>query len=243
MLAALFALAASRLPAEGAGRPIVFALGAAGASLALLIPLGARVAPYYGSMMAFWLSVAGGLALVQLGRKHTRATAFAFSVLLLAGFAEIRLKQIALLPPGGYVWGTYGMDRERVDDRALGEVLRRHPRTRTVVLVDPPENPSYFAGMLLLESPPLERIFAYRSATKLWVENDRGGRRPGGDWESLTDARAFNWDTEASRPETRGSRQGEASGGGEILWIGFPNGSPKVVPPASPAGWSGSATR
>ena len=71
-------------------KDVWFVLLAAVASLCVLLPLGERVVPYYGSMFAFWLSVAFGIALPRFttGRRDHADTD---RLLCLPSFADDRI--------------------------------------------------------------------------------------------------------------------------------------------------------
>jgi|GEM_PF-6173133 len=179
-------------------RDVVFLLLAALASLSLLIPLGARVTSYYGSMFAFWLSIALGIALTRFGtvrkeNRPARIACFVFCLLVAVGFLDVRVKQTALIPSGGYIWGTFGMDRERSRYEQLSTVLSKSPHSDTLVLVDFPAYPSYYASMAFLIDPAIRRILAYDSTAKTYLANDLQGDRPRDEFDALNDTGAFNW--------------------------------------------------
>ncbi len=173
---------------------VVFAGAAAFASLSLFVFLQTRQAAYYGGMAAFWISV--GLAIVFTGTPQGEASQIRgrtlLLVLVLSGFAEIRLEQTGLLPSGGYVWGTFSSDVDRAFEREVNASIAASPGARTVLFRDCRGGLSYPA-MVLLEAPAVERILVYDNASGVYLANDRLGLRPDGGRSGLTNPRSYNW--------------------------------------------------
>jgi len=178
-------------------RDPIFAALAAVASVSLFALLGTRSAPYYGCMSAFWLSIALGIVLTQTsssGKHPARLRRFLFCLLILSGFAEIRLEQIALIPSGGYLWGTYGMDSERRirSDMQRELAARGQGQIDTLVLEDC-SHASPYTSMALLDSPSVPRMMVYDSRTDTYATNNRQGLRPIDSFAGLSDPKSYNW--------------------------------------------------
>jgi hypothetical protein len=190
-------------------RDIVFLVLAAVASISMFALLNTRTLPYYGSMFAFWISIALGICLTNFGtwsKNNTpgRICAFVFFCLLASGFAEVRFKQTGLLPSGGYIRGTYGMDLERSEFQKLSELLRNSPKEDTLVLSGfPPAHntPSQYTSMALLADPNIENIFVFDSAQNVYLSNDIHGERPKDEFSALSDPDAFRWQNPVSLTE------------------------------------------
>lgn len=179
-------------------RDILFAVLAAIASLSLFVFLATRIAPYYGSMFAFWISIALGITLTRFELADTdnrpaRLCCLFFCLLAVTGFADIRIKQTGLIPAGGYIWGTFGMNYEREQYRELQRQLARWPQKDVLVLADPPSYPSYYTAMALLADPGLKKILVYDSTRNAFFSNDLEGDRPRNDFGALNDPLAYNW--------------------------------------------------
>jgi hypothetical protein len=194
-----------------------------------------RGAPYYGSIAAFFFSMALGIALTRFGpiTPGNRAAGLClaiFYLLAVVGFMDIRVKQTGLVPSGGYIWGTFGMDTERSLYRQLQSLLASQPHPTTVVFVDAP-GASYCASMALVADPALTTILAYDSAGRVFLANDRAGARPIDDAVGLGDVMAYNWLTPiAEVPSALNS----------AVWLAFTNNkfvraSPPPTPTANPA--------
>ncbi len=189
-----------RVPKLSGERPrdIIFCLLAAVASVSLFVVLPARVAPYYGSMAAFWASIALAIALTRFGwaqwdNHHARVCCLFFCMLVVVGFADVRLKQTGLLPAGGYTWGASEIGLERTVYDGIAQELTLAPHTETLLLEDMPDYDGYFAGMALAADPRLKRILTYHTGSAGFLANDRAGLIPLDDLASLRDARAYNW--------------------------------------------------
>ena len=213
----------------GRPRDVLFAALASVASISLFIVLSSRLAPYYGTMAAFWMSIALGIALTRLGPPQpgdtgARIASFAFCVLFVTGFADIRLRQTALVPAGGYTWGTYGMDRERSDAAGLRKQLAAAPEKEMLILIDFPDLPSYYGSMAMIFDPHLQRILSYDRQNSTFLANDHGGLRPGDDLAGLRDALAYNWTSPMS--EAEGLSLAARS---KTLWLQFRGGNIEVV--------------
>jgi hypothetical protein len=176
-------------------RDPIFAALAAAASLSIFALLGTRSAPYYGCMFAFWLSIALGIVLTGNRWGSDRAAdrrGIVFCLLILSGFAEIRLEQLALIPSGGYLWGTYGMDGERRIRSNMQHQLAASKPIDTLVFEDC-THASPYTSMALLEAPAIPRILVYDSRTNSYAANDRLGLRPVDSLTGLSEPRTYNW--------------------------------------------------
>lgn len=186
-------------------RDTVFCLLAAVASVSLFVVLPARMAPYYGSMGAFWASLALGIALTRFGpaaRENLagRVCCFVFCMLLATGFADVRLKQTGLFPSGGYTWGASETGLELDVYHEIARRLALAPGTQTVLLDSMPDYDGYFAGMALTADPGLKRVLTHRAGTGFFA-NDRGGLVPSDSFVDLRDPRAYNWYVPMERAE------------------------------------------
>jgi hypothetical protein len=199
-IVAAFVLLARKHPTLLGERPRdpIFAALAAAASVSLFALLGTRSAPYYGCMSTFWLSIALGIVLAQTrssGNRPARLRRFLFCLLVLSGFAEIRLEQIALIPSGGYLWGTYGMDSERqIRSNMQRELAARGPGQIDTLVLEDCAHPSPYTSMALLDAPGTPRILVYDSRTGSFNANDLMGLRPNDSSAGLSDWRSYNWD-------------------------------------------------
>jgi hypothetical protein len=162
-----------RIPALLGKRPrdIGFLLAATLASISLYIVLPTRTVAYYGAASAFWLSIAIGIAVTQLGgmadkKPSARNAYLALYLIVVLGFFDIRVKQTGLISSGGYIWGTYGVDRERNLYDQIAKSLASSPDDHTLVMVDFPEYASGYVSMALIADPGLQRILCYDSKTK-----------------------------------------------------------------------------
>jgi hypothetical protein len=214
-----------RVPRIAGPRPkdLVFVLLAAVACLGLLFPLGGRVAPYYGAMFAFWLSIAFGIALTRFEdarpeNRPGRIACFVFCLMVMTGFLAIHLKQTALIPSGGYVWGTYGMDLDRARRANLSKLFAASPSTDTLVLADFPEYPSPYASMAMLDAPQIKQILIYNSASKTFLDNGHRGHIPMDGYSALNDVQAYTWNLPISSLEAHGILSN-----GQTLWVEFGN--------------------
>ena len=187
-------------------RDVVFCLLAAVASVSLFVVLPARVAPYYGSMAAFWVSVGLGIVLTRFGwasaeNRAGRMCCFLFCTLMAVGFADVRLKQTGLFPSGGYTWGASEVGLERAIYDGIADNLAPEPGTKVLMLEDMPNYDGYFAGMAMTADPQLTRILTYRAATGIYLANYRAGALPGNDFADLRDPHAYNWNVAISRTD------------------------------------------
>jgi len=203
IVTALILLARKR-PALLGDRPRdpIFAALAAAVSVSLFALLGTRSAPYYGCMAAFWLSIALGIVLTHTPQTHTAQTSrplarlrrFLFCLLILSGFAEIRLEQIALIPSGGYLWGTYGMDSERRIRTNMHHELSVGGQGKIdTLLLEDCTHSSPYTSMLLLEAPIIQRILIYDTRTGEYYTNNQQGLRPSDGFTRLSDPQSYNW--------------------------------------------------
>ncbi|WP_263383186.1 hypothetical protein [Granulicella arctica] len=220
-----------RVPKLRGDRPkdVLFAVLASIASISLFVVLGTRIAPYYSTMAAFWMSIALGIALARFGApvpsdRRARIACFAFCVLVVSGFLDVRLRQTALIPAGGYTWGTYGMDRERMQYAELQRLLLASPQKSVVVLQDFPGYPSYYTSMSLISAPQIQRILVYDSDKKAFFANDREGRRPVNELSALGDPLAYNWTNPLSTQEAT-----KIAKPADTIWLQFRDGNIKAL--------------
>lgn len=200
---ALIAIAAWLLPGSRAfatrRTDVVFTALAALSSISLFFFLGARWAAYYGCMAAFWISILLAIVLAdsfdsQSPRPAWQWARFAFCLLLVTGFAEIRLEQTGLLPCGGYIWGAYGMDTERAQERWVRQELAMPPDANAILLAGC-RFPDPYTSMVLIYRPAIQRIVVYDQTTQAYLVNNRDGLRPADDFNSLSDPQAYHWTT------------------------------------------------
>ncbi|MHB1700613.1 MAG: hypothetical protein ACYCSN_10885 [Acidobacteriaceae bacterium] len=213
-------------------RDIAFAVLAALASISMFTILPTRGAAYYGSMAAFWVSIGLGIALtrygaVRSGNLAARICCFAFCLVVISGFFNIRIMQTGLIPSGGYIWGTYGMSRERSEYEKLATLLAQSPQIDALVFVDGSGIPSYRPAMALLADPNIRRIMVYDSGQNAYFGNDLQGNSPKNQFSALNDARAYNWKERISHIDAT-----QEIAGGKTLWIG-PNLDRIMIPPAA----------
>lgn len=216
------AIFVTRVPRTLGKRPrdIGFLLLAALAAIAPYALLPTRTAPYYGAMSSFWISLAIGIAVTQFGRAADKSPAvrnayFALYLIVIVGFLDIRLKQTGLIPSGGYIWGTYGMDQQKHAYDQLANVLAESPNADTLVLVNFPGDAKGYTSMALVADPRLQRILVYDTKTGSYLANDLAGLRPKDDLENLNDAQAYQWDV----PMDPAAAKAEAQD--KDVWIGF----------------------
>ena len=176
---------------------IVFLLGAAFASLSLFLILPTRTAPYYGSMAAFWISMVFAIALSNLDIDYLKqgsrpVGAFLLCLLVLGGYSFVRLKQTGLPPSGGYIWGTYSMDRENNMFATIHRILQDSPETQVVVYVGCTSADKNRPDMTLVANPSLQRILCF-SPTDGFMENGHQGRLPENTVDDLIDVQAYHW--------------------------------------------------
>jgi hypothetical protein len=227
-----------RVPALLGKRPrdIWFLLLASLAAISLYIVLPSRTVAYYGAMSGFFVSIAIGIAVTQLGGMADKSPAarnayIALYLIVVLGFFDIRVKQTGLISSGGYIWGTYGMDREKTIYDQISRNLAGSPVGNTVVMVDFPAYAPGYISMALIADPGLRRILLYDSKTRTYLVNDLAGLRPKDDVSALSDVEAYWWDlpidsTEAAKVATRENAR----------WIQFKDGKvPSIVPLSSQA--------
>ena len=191
---------AARTPRALGKRPrdILFLILAALAAIGPYLLLPTRTAPYYGAMSAFWVSIALGIALTQFGgitdkSPSTRNAYFALYLIIVVGFLDIRVKQTGLIPSGGYLWGTFGMNQEKSQYDQMARILAKAPGVETLVLVNFPADGKFGPAMALLMDSNLQRVLTYDKATGTYQSNDLAGQRPKDEFDALNDARAYNW--------------------------------------------------
>lgn len=212
-------------------RDIAFLLLAALAAISLYALLPTRIAPYYGSMSAFWISLALGIVLTQFGGASgknpvARKAYFALYLIVIVGALDIRVKETGLIPSGGYIWGTYGMDEQKKTYDQLAEVLAKSPATQTLVMVDFPVNGKYGTSMALFADSGLQRILVYDSKTKSYLSNSLAGGRPQDGLEALNDAQAYNWNIPIILPESaKEALQDQAT------WVEYDGGKVRSIAP------------
>ncbi|HEY0264356.1 MAG TPA: hypothetical protein VGC07_07515 [Granulicella sp.] len=201
-------LAVRRMPQLLGERPrdVLFSVLSALASVSLFMVLQTRSAPYYGSMAAFWMSVGLAILLTHLNPPTResppgRIACFLLFVLAVLGYAEIRLKQTAIIYSGGYIWGTLGMDTYRSEFHDLRRALETTQGAHTLVLEDFPDFHSEYPCMALLIDPAIQHILLYDSRSKSYLANDLHGARPHDDLTALGDWRAYNWTSAISGEE------------------------------------------
>lgn len=202
-------------------RDIAFLLLASLAAISLYAVVPTRTAPYYGAMSAFWVSLAVGIALTQFGGIADRSPSarnayFALYLLLVAGALDIRLKETGLIPSGGYIWGTYGMDTQNETYHRLQEILANSPASHTLVLVNFPNGAKFQTSMALFADPSLTRILVFDPKTRTFLSNDLSGGRPQDGFAALNDPEAYNWD----EPVNLSAENGNASPS-HAIWIEF----------------------
>ena len=232
ILAGLAVLVA-RVPRLLGNRPrdIAFLLLAGLAAIAPYALLPTRIAPYYGSMSAFWISLAFGIALTRFGGAADRNSAarnawLALYLIVIVGSVDIRLKQTGLVPSGGYIWGTYGMDQEKNSYDQLAGILAKYPNRDTLVLVDSSEDARYYTSMALLADPGLQHMLVFDPETRTYRSNDLAGLRPKDEPGALNDAQAYHWNVPMdSSVASRFADQNRA------LWVAFDGGKIHPVPP------------
>ena len=231
IVAAVFLLA-HRFPGMFGDRPrdLVFAGLAAAASISLFVLLGTRAAPYYGCMAAFWISIALGIALTRHcvpGGPAARLGCFLFLLLVVTGFANIRLQQTSLLPTGGYLFGAYGMDAERRIQANMQRELAAPGHNDVLLLADCIYiNP--YSSMALLDAPAIPRVLLYNSGD--YTANDRQGLRPADDFAGLADPEAYHW-TEPLNAATAARILAES----RVLRLRCSNGVVEAASPEAPS--------
>jgi hypothetical protein len=180
----------------GNRRLMVFLLGSAFASLSLFLLLPSRSAAYYGSMAAFWLSMAVAIVLRNLNRdirfSSRHPGTWVLCLLLLCGYSFVRLKQTGLPASGGYIWGTYSMHENMGEFAFLRDALKRAPDTKILVIVGGPYTGRQQANMAVLVDPSLQRILGFDPQSG-FKSNNHEGRLPQNNFANLTDVDAYHW--------------------------------------------------
>ena len=233
------AIFVARVPRALGKRPrdIVFLLLAALAGISPFLFLPTRTAPYYGTMSAFWISIALGIALTQFGavsdkNPSARNAYFALYLFVIVGVLDIRLKETALIPSGGYIRGTYGMDEQKMAYDKMTEIFAKHPSMDTLVMVNFSVPAPDYTSMALFADPKLRRILVYDSRTKTFLTNDLAGLRPKDGLEELNDLQAYYWNIPVDC-----SAAAKIAAQNQALWIEFTDGEIRAVAPlASAAG-------
>ena len=198
-IVAILILLACRFPSLLGDRPrdLIFAGLAAAASISLFTLLGTRSAPYYGCMAAFWFSIALAIVLTRFGPPRAdnplaRVCCFLFCLLVVTGFAEVRIEQTGLVSSGGYIWGTYGMDTERAIQASMEGQFAKSPEKPVLELIDCPfANP--YTSIALLDAPTIERILLYNSRAGVYTANNHQGLGPSDTFAGLTDTQSYQW--------------------------------------------------
>jgi hypothetical protein len=136
------------------------------------------------------------------------------------------VKQTGLISSGGYIWGTYGMDRENDIYDQISKALAGSPANNTVVMVDFPSYAPAYISMALIADPGLRRILLYDSKTKTYLINDLAGLRPKDDMRALSDVDAYWWNLPIDSTEAAGIANRE-----NARWVRFKDGKrPSIVP-------------
>jgi len=214
-------------------RDIAFLLAASLASISLYILLPTRTVAYYGAMSAFWLSIAIGIAITQLGgmadkKPSARNAYIALYLIVILGFFDIRVKQTGLISSGGYIWGTYGMDREKVLYDQISKSLASSPDDHTLVMVDFPASAPGYIAMALIADPGLQRILCYDSKTKTYFVNDLGGSRPKDNVRALSDVQAYWWNLPFDSAQAA-----KIASQSSVAWLQFDGGTIRSIAPLS----------
>jgi hypothetical protein len=212
-------------------RDIVFLIAAALASISLYILLPTRTVAYYGAASAFWLSIAIGIAVTQLGgmadkKPSARNAYLALYLIVILGFFDIRVKQTGLISSGGYIWGTYGGDRDKKIYDEMSKTLAGSPGNHTLVMVDFPAHALGYISMALIADPGLQRILCYDSKTKTFSVNDLGGYRPKDDIKALSDLQANWWDQPFGSSEAA-----KIVGQSKVAWLQLSDGTIRSIAP------------
>lgn len=213
-------------------RDIAFLLLATAAAIGPFLLLPTRTAPYYGDMAAFWASIALAIALTRFGEITDKGASaqrayFALYLILVIGIVDIRVKQTGLIPSGGYIWGTYGMDREKGEYDQMARILAQSPDTRTVVLVDFPEDGRFGPAMAFLADARLRTVLTYDTATGTYRVNDLEGAPPKDGFGDLNDAAAYDWSVPLQFEDAARDTSQDRT-----VWIKFDNGKVYSTSPA-----------
>ena len=124
-------------------------------------------------MFAFWISIALGIVLTRFGNisdtnPAARNAYFALYLIVIVGVLDIRLKETGLIPSGGYIRGSFGMDQQRAEYDQMATILSNHPLADTLVMVDFPIPAPDYTSMALFADPGLRHILAYESKPGLF---------------------------------------------------------------------------
>jgi hypothetical protein len=152
---------------------------------------------------------------------------FALYLILVIGIVDIRVKQTGLIPSGGYIWGTYGMDREKGEYDQMARILAQSPDTRTVVLVDFPEDGRFGPAMAFLADARLRTVLTYDTATGTYRVNDLEGAPPKDGFGDLNDAAAYDWSVPLQFEDAARDTSQDRT-----VWIKFDNGKVYSTSPA-----------
>ena len=171
--------------------------GVAAACSVLLFTLAQeRNEAYYGTMLAFWLSLGFAVLLTRLRAPGpVRLAEFGFCALIALSFLDVRLKQIGSVWPGGYFWGNADVASEKARFTDLQRLLAAAPAASTAILIDPPIQPRFYASMVMLVAPQVERVIVYDRKTNTYLANDRGGLLSCDGVDALRDVGAYKWAT------------------------------------------------
>jgi hypothetical protein len=210
-----------RIPTMLGKRPrdIVFLFAASLAAISIYIALPSRTVAYYGAMSAFWVSIAIGIVVTQLGgmaskNPSARNAYFALYLMMVLGFFDIRMKQTGLISSGGYIWGTYGMDREKNSYDQISRILASSHADKTLVMVDFPTLLPAYTSMALIADPDLQRILLYDSKTRSYFANDLEGFRPKDDIRALGNVDSYWWNVPIDQGEAT-----QAATQDKTVWI------------------------
>ena len=187
-------------------RVLGFLFAAAAISLSLLAFLPTVVAPYYGALAALWISTGVGILLTGPDLESARLPPWApvaLAAMVLSGFVEVRIKQTGLLPSGGFQWGTMTAEREADIRRWTLRSLASHAGPRTVVLVDYPYLPAFYAAMILRQDPAVDHVYAYSSGTGGMLTNSLDRVPPPDDSAHLREAMSYHWEFPVAAEQER----------------------------------------
>jgi hypothetical protein len=214
-------------------RDIVFLLLSSLAAISLYIVLPTRTVAYYGAMSAFWVSIAIGIAVTQLGgmsdkNSSTRNAYLALYLIVMLGFFDVRVKQAGLISSGGYIWGTYGMDREKNNYDQISKILASSPTKDTLVMVNFPSYLPAYQSMALIADPSLRRILLYDGMTKTYLVNNLEGFRPKDDISALSDVQAYWWNIPIDS-----AKAAKIEAQSQAAWMEFDDGEVHSIAPLS----------
>lgn len=221
------ALRLNRAKLIGPSEPLlIYTVLCATASISLFALLPTRSAGYYGVGAAFWISI--GLAVILTRCAEDGSVTVVTGVVcafVLSGFMNVRLSQTALIPSGGYIWGTFGSWLDlHIDAAVQREIDRvRAGETAPLVFVVPsteafakdPASINVVAVMALLHAhPQVRRVLFYDARTRIWYGNDRNGYRPGASINDYRDAGQYHWSNQLSEGQVLDVKRDP-----DTLWI------------------------